>query len=472
MRTGGNSAAQSLPFTVVTPSDEPPIMPDPTDAATTFLGWEAMDLPLLLLLPFLLLISAFFSGSETALFSMTGTERMQLRRSGSIVSRAVEALLSDQRMLLITVLLGNMTVNVLYFVISSVLTMRAEVGVAGGLMLALLTLLAIVLLGEVLPKMLANSKRLVFVSLIAPPLFTLHRLITPLRLVLDALIVTPLSRLTAPSEAPPVLSEDELRTLLEISGEQGVIDAEEQRILLDVISLSRLKVRDVMTPRVRMVAVPIHATPDQVRELARESGHGKLPVYRGDVDEIIGLLPVKRFLLAARDRRIAVRRIMDPPRFVPLHASLEQVLEQFRKWKSRTAIVVDEFGGTAGLITLEDVIERLVGDLVSNEEPDVDPPRRLSPTCWEVDGDMSVHDWAEAFGYAAGMPHVSTVGGLIIDRLGRAPNVGDRVALGNLELEVLEVDRVRVQRAKLTLHPHTIDIEHRSTDSSGGRGAR
>ncbi|MHC4448330.1 MAG: CNNM domain-containing protein, partial [Planctomycetota bacterium] len=280
-------------------------MPVPDDLHTAdgsgLLGWEAVDLPILLLLPLLLVLSGFFSGSETALFGLTETDRMQLRRDGSLSGRAVEALLGNERMLLITLLLGNMTINVLYFVISSVLLMRAQAGVIGLLALAAGSLLLLILLGEVLPKLLANSRRMAFAALVATPLVAIHQVIAPVRIVLDRAVVAPLSRLTAPGEAPPRLDREELAALVEVSGREGVIDDHEQRILQDVISLSQRKARDVMTPRVRMAALPVDASYEQVKALVAETRLTKFPVYREDLDRIVGVLHVKSYLLASDD---------------------------------------------------------------------------------------------------------------------------------------------------------------------------
>lgn len=429
---------------------------------------EPIDVGMLAVLPVLLLFSGFFSGSETALFAMSETERMHLRRRGGIAGRATESLLRQPRMLLITVLLGNMIANVSYFVISSVLIMRVtpDAGVLGGAVAAIVTLLAIVLIGEVLPKMTANAHRERFAGLAAPPMLVLHNFITPLRIALDRAIVTPLSRLTAPSGGvPPQLDEDELRALLEISSRQGVINVDEQRILREVMGMSRLRVRDVMTPRVRMAAVPVAASPEDVLNLARETRHTKFPVYVGDMDTIVGILSVKRFLLESRSRRVSVRSAMSQAVFAPQIATLDQFLEHVRRARSRSAIAVDEFGGTAGIISIEDVIERLVGDVTAQEERAGDHGqvqlRQMGTSGWEVDGDMSVHDWAEAFGQRIVSKHVATLGGLMIEHLGRPPHVGDIVRLANVELEVLEVDRARVVRAAVRLRSaHAGEDEH------------
>ncbi|MHC4217646.1 MAG: hemolysin family protein [Planctomycetota bacterium] len=414
-------------------------------------GWTVVDIPMLVLLPALLLASAFFSGSETALFGLTENQRMLIRRQQSLVSRAVDALLADQRMLLITVLLGNMTINVLYFVISSVLLMRAETGLVGGLLLVAASLLLIILLGEVLPKLLANARRPAFAALISPPLLALHRLLGPLRIGLDRLVVAPLSRLTSPTDAPPRLDEGELAALLEVSTHEGVIDLEEQQILHDVVALSQRRVRDVMTPRVRITAVPVTASRGEVAALTRKTRLTTFPAYRDDLDHIAGVLHVKRYLVDPRKGEAPLTAHVTPARFVPEIATLDQLLEHFRSSQSRLAIVVDEFGGTAGIVSLEDVVEELVGDIAKEASREEVRPVPIGPNRWRVGGDASVHAWTEAFGRRLIPPRVSTLGGLITAHLGRVPEAGDSVELGNVRVDVEQVDRSRVVTAIVTL---------------------
>ena len=330
-------------------------------------GWSVLDIPMLAALPVLLGLSGFFSGSETALFALTESERITLRRGGGMAGRAVEVLLANQRMLLITVLMGNMTVNTLYFVVTSVLLMKSDATVLGEVLLAVGFLLLVILLGEVTPKLIANTHRTGFAGFVAPPMLALHRAITPVRTVVDRLVIGPLSRLASPSARPPRLDEKELSALLEVSGSGGVIDAEEQRILREVIRLRRLKVRDVMTPRVRIAAVELDASYEQVRDLAERTRLTKFPVYKENLDHIVGLLPVRSFLLAGESATAggdATGGALTPVHYVPETARLDQLLDRFRETHTQLAIVVDEYGGTAGLVAVEDVVEELVGDIV------------------------------------------------------------------------------------------------------------
>lgn len=394
------------------------------------------EIALLICLAPLVLASGFFSGSETALFGMSQTERMRLARAGTLAGRAVEALMSHQRMLLITILLGNMVVNVLYFVISSVLMLRLELGVVADLVMALVFLMLLVLLGEVMPKIVANTRRTMFAGLVAPPLLTVHGIIAPLRIILDTFVVTPLSRLTAPPVTPETLDERELRELLELSGEQGAIDPDEQRMLRDVIKLGRMKVRDVMTPRVRLKAVPEGASREEVIELLAEKRLTKLPVYRGDLDHIVGILHVKGFLTARHERVETELGEVDEPHFVPEMATLERLLEHFRATPRQSAIVVDEYGGTAGIVAIEDVVEEIVGDIVGTDEPRRILVQRIGDAACRISGEMNLHDWADQFDIPTPDTQATTLSGFIIERLGRPADVGDTLEIGPLRVEV------------------------------------
>ena len=415
------------------------------------LGWSVADIWLFATLPVLLVLSGFFSGSETALFGLSETQRMQIRRGTGLAARAVESLLAHQRMLLITILISNMTVNVLYFVISSILLMKSEAGAIGEVLLAIASLMLIVLLGEVMPKLIANSRSTTIALLVAPPLIALHQLIGPLRIALDKVIVGPLSRLTAPTQAPPQLSREELAALLDLSGDAGVIDTEEERILQDVLNLGRLKVRDVMTPRVKMVAAPITASRSDVLAIVKQNRFTKLPIYEDDLDTIVGLLSVTRYLAEPEVGEQSLRGRTKPLQFVPEMATLDQLLDHFRTTKTQLAIVVDEFGGTAGIVAIEDVVEEIVGDISASDDDISQQPQLIGLNQWRAAGDLSVHDWAEAFGQRLVSPRVATLGGLITTHLGRAPSPQDAVEIGGVRLEVERVEHARVETVIVTL---------------------
>jgi CBS domain containing-hemolysin-like protein len=441
-------------------------VPDPLTAAATLatvtpeaaggariLGWGVVDLPMLICLPVLLVLSGFFSGSETALFGLNESQRMAFRETRSLAGRAIDVLLHDQRMLLITILLGNTTINVLYFVISSVLMIRSQSNPAMQPLIAAAFLLLIVLAGEIGPKLLATAARTQFASVAAPVLLTIHRVIGPMRAFLGHGVIAPLSRLMAPEHPPDRLHDEELRDLLDVSHREGVIAPDEQNILRAVLAMRRLKVRDVMTPRVRMIALPATASRDEVNALMQQVRLTRVPIYDGDLDRVLGMLHIKRYMLDTRATSVTDPMVMTPARFVPELATLDQLLDHLRRTHTQSAIVVDEYGGTEGIVAIEDVVEELVGDIVAAGEIVVDPPRLIGLGTWRVSGEMSVHDFADCFRIELDEPKVATLGGLITDGLGRMPDVGDELDLPPVRLAVDTIEQNRIGSVIVSLLP-------------------
>jgi CBS domain containing-hemolysin-like protein len=285
-----------------------------------------------------------------------------------------------------------MTANVLFFVVSSVIMLKIPIGVATEVGIALATLFSIVIFGEVLPKMAATARPVGISTLLAPPLLLLHHFITPIRRAIDWFIITPLSRLAASDPSPP-LDAQELAALVALSTNDGIINLDEQQILHDVVSLNHIRVREVMMPRVRMVAIEAAASESDIRSVIAKSQLTQLPVYGEDLDEIIGMLHTKRYLQRAASGATILQASMTKPIYIPQVATLDKLLIHFRETKTRLAIVVDEFGGTAGIVTLEDVLEELIGEIGDASEREVDPPKQLSSGEWLLDADTGVRAW-------------------------------------------------------------------------------
>jgi len=422
---------------------------------------QMSDLPMLLLLPALLVASGFFSGSETSLFSLSAHQRRRLARAPDLFSHAASTLLQDTRGLLITLLLGNMTVNVVYFVISTMLILRLEtrgdVAAIGVSIASVGTLVALILTGEIFPKMVAARLPSLWTRTIALPMLAAHRALWPLRLLLNAGVITPLARLIAPRDRPPELSPEELETLLKLSGEQGVIAPEEERELQQVLALSQIKVRQIMTPRVAIEGLdltrPVEATVEAVRA-GRFSRH---PVYRQSLDAIEGVLLARQLLLHEPADRPALEALVRPVSFVPEQQRVDQLLVQFRKSGTTFAVVVDEYGGTAGLLTLEDIVEEMVGQITDDTEGEAAPRiERLGESDFRVRADLPIRDWwpgPRSPEQVARTTEVSTFGGLFMARLQRLPRPGESIQVGNLRLEVETMDGARIQWVRVHLVP-------------------
>lgn len=411
--------------------------------------WSSVDIALLISLLPLLLLSAFFSCSETAFFRINQSQLVELRQRQTPPANAVLYLVRQRRNVLITILIGNMTANVLYFIVGSVLMLHMtngaiEIGIAAG------TLFLIIIFGEVLPKMAATARPIGIASLLAPPLVLLHRGIAPLRKLVDFLIITPLSRIA--SSVPEPLNAEELATLVELSTSQGVIDQSEQRALFEVVELGRIRVREAMTPRVHMIAAASTSTEQEIREIISKSQLTQLPIFGEDLDEIVGMLHTKRYLQRCNESSSVMQASMTRPQFIPQIATLDQLLTHFRETSTRLAIVVDEFGGTAGLVTLEDVLEELIGEIGENPMRESFKPKELETGKWLIDANTGVREWALATGVFLERCPAATMGGLVAARLGRIPAKGDHVELGNLQIKVDTMDEYRVSTVIVSLH--------------------
>jgi CBS domain containing-hemolysin-like protein len=391
--------------------------------------------------------SAFFSGVETAFFSLSRRQISLLKKSEHKLQNL--ALSGRPRQLLSCLLFGNMVVNVLFFAAASVLTVRIrqQVGVTAAAVNACLTFCLLVLLGEILPKSLAyaNSKSISVAA--ALPAFLCLRIFSPVVSVFRLLIVEPVIRLfLGPAKPPRPVTKGEFKLLIEQVRKRGLITADENRLMTEIIELELLKVRDCLRPRVDMIACDVTDSPETARDLMLKNRLTKLPVYIRTIDNILGLVHLRHILLKPHT---PLDRLVQQVNFVPEQKTVESLLEFFRKTHTDTAIVVDEYGGIAGSVRLEDIAEELLGPI--EPEGGIEPIEQLGPFEYRLAGNLPIHDWAEAFGIEPTGVRLSTIGGLVTNLLGKIPRSGDVAYLKNLKFTVERVRRRRIETLILTL---------------------
>ncbi|MGQ9650275.1 MAG: hemolysin family protein [Phycisphaerae bacterium] len=402
----------------------------------------------ILLLLILLLASAFFSGAETALFSLSRHELMRFRQDKRPSRQMVADLMRHPRRLLLTLMIGNVSINLFIFAASLSLS-QSVLGRNSTLVpiIGLASPVLVTLFGEILPKGTAILLRVPLAPRLAPVVRFTQLVLTPFRAVLGTLLVEPLTRLLVGSRKPDeYVTVEELRELVEMSERHRVIDAHENAMLDQVIQLGELRAKDIMIPRVDMIAYEVHANPYDLERLMRKHEFTKIPVYDKDIDRIAGIIYAKDLLLHP-GRPLA--QLIRPAHYVPEVVTITQLIEEFRRKKTQLAIVVDEFGGVVGLVTVDDIAKLIVGGLGAEGELEQDKAWvRLDERRYRVSGGMSIHDWSEQFKMSRLDEEVTTLAGLILARLGRLPAVGDKLRLGNL---VLTVESLRGRRIEWVL---------------------
>jgi len=392
----------------------------------------------------LVALSGIFSGSEAVLFSLSARQLEQAQASASALRRAAAALRERPRQTLSTILMANTAVNVLIFTASYMFSGSWWIGMA--------SVVLVLVGGEVVPKVLgvALADRLAPYS--AAVVAGSGYVIGPIERVMDYIVVEPLSRLIhgrsdREASAEFDLSTRELKALLDLSRRKGVLDHIEDSYLQRLIELSYVRVRDIMVPRVEVETFDVGESADALREHMRRTRRTKIPVYDGSIDNIVGLVYAKVLFF---ERKKTLRELVMPVTFVPELISGEQLLEHFRATRSQIAIAVDEHGGMAGLVTLEDLAEEIVGEIYDAEDqrrtPDV---VQRSETEFDISGTLSLQHWENAFGGQRLNSRVATVGGLVTARLGRPAHEDDVVRIGNVELRVIETRGRRIERLRL-----------------------
>lgn len=417
-------------------------------------------LPALLAVLVLAACSAFLSASETALFALSRAHLAALRGSSAFASQVILRLRERPAAVLSTILLFNTAVNILLYSIIAVTTARVAVGSAvASTVLGVVSVAGTLLFAEILPKLVAfvNCERLA--PLVAPPLRFLQVVSTPVRWLIDRAIVHPLTRIVSPGgSGDSAIQTDELGHLISAARAGGLIDQRENAMLQQVMRLADARVSSLMLPRVDVVAFDLAGDAAELARLIRQHRLLRIPVYEGDIDQVRGVIHSRDFLLNPAQ---PLRGLVQPVPFIPEQASVEALLQHFRTTGTQLALVVDEYGGMAGLVALEDIVEEIVGDLrAPGEQAPGVPIRRVDSKNYLIDAGLSLDEFRRAFDLPIEESRVNTVGGLVTQTLDRLPQSGDVVSLGDARLEVVAMRRRRVLSVRLTLaQPPRSDTE-------------
>ena len=363
----------------------------------------------------------------------------------------VGKIMEKPRRFLSALLFGNMLVNVLFFALASVINFktRHQYGMTAASITAATFFCVLVFFGEMFPKSIAyaNSKVLsVWASL---PAFMLLKLLGPILSFFEALILNPMVHFLAVAgkRAKPINS-GEFKLLIRQMRKRDLLSADENKLFEEIVELGFLKVYHVMKPRVDILSCDAGDTNQHAREIMNRHRLTKLPVFSGQIDNIIGLVHLRQLLLEPQE---ALDKLIQPVQFVPEQKSVESVLEFFRRNQIDTAIAVDEYGGIAGMIRLEDIAEELVGPIEAGEE--IKPVEKIGPFEYRMAGSVSIYDWADVFGIDPAQTRIYTIAGFVAAILGKIPRPGDTAHLKNLKFTVEKMRKHRIETVILSLEP-------------------
>ena len=405
----------------------------------------------------LLGFSAFFSGSEIAFFSLTQSDIDTFQSSTSSGEQRVARLMLTPRQLLITIIVGNTVVNITTASLAAILTTRIceqfnfnpKIGI---LLNVVVVTLVILITSEVVPKVIAVRNHLSFSKISGGPLFLLFYLFYPITFLLTRFTRFVQNSVGFTAEKTH-LSEEELKTLVEVGAEHGTLEKDEKEMIDSIFEFGETTVKEIMIPRTDMVCIEMNSPLPQILELVKNKLLSRIPVYEDRIDNIIGILYVKDLLpLIGKKKkdRFDLKKLARPPYFVPEQKKIDDLLRHFQKERIHMALVVDEYGGVAGLVTLEDVIEEIVGEIQDEHDKESPLYQKIDKDIFVVDGRMSLEEINEEFHLNLPTEEgVETIGGFILSLLGALPKPQDATRYGKYKFVVQEIGKNRILKVRI-----------------------
>ena len=419
----------------------------------------------IIILIILLFFSGFFSSAETSLTTVNKIRMCSLAEEGNKRAKKVIVITEDSGKMLSAILIGN---NIVNLSASSITTSIAYMfgGSAVAAATGIITLL-ILIFGEISPKTLATIHSEKLALMYAYPIAFLMKITTPFIFIVNSLSRVVLFILRVdPNAKPDAMTESELRTIVDVSHEDGVIESEEKEMIYNVFDMGDAKAKDVMVPRVHMTFADVNSTYEELINIFREDKFTRLPVYEETTDNVIGTINMKDLLLFDNKKEFHIRDILREAYFTYEYKSISELLVEMREASFNIAIVLDEYGETAGLITLEDLLEEIVGEIRDeydeNEEDDFKEINRFE---YVVEGSTNLDDLNDELHTTLESEDYDSLGGFIIERLDRLPELNDEVTtIDGIRLVVESLDKNRVEKVHIYLPDHFYDENSEDND--------
>lgn len=423
------------------------------------IDWQAN----LIILFILILFSAFFSGSEVALFSLDRRKLKNNITDHPLIKRYLFYLLDYPRRLLITILIGNTIVNTAASIVAVFLALKIaeDFSLSRDLVLTIqiiaLTIL-VILFGELTPKVWASKNPLAFSKVIAIPLYWVSVVLYPVSETLNEAIKLAVSKLKI-DKSKTAISQEEIPELTELGHERGTIEEEEHGLIRGIVEFRSVTAQEIMTPRVDIISISSDTDFNDVLETLTASGHSRIPLYKDNLDNVIGIIYAKDILPYIRNNELknnfSLQKISRKVLFVPKSKKVDELMHEFQRKKMHIAIVVDEYGGTAGLVTLEDIIEEIIGEIRDEYDKEENPVTKMDDKTFLVLGKLSIDDLNELLNtnILNDDEDFETVAGLVLNHAGNIPKEGYTFNLENHKFTVKEILKKRIKKVLIEKLP-------------------
>jgi len=408
-----------------------------------------------------LFVSGVLSGSETALTSMSKLRVKRLFKEEGKAYQKLELWLQEPNRFLVTILIGNNFVNILASVLAAhmceryLASLNIPNAIAFGSALAVaVTTLLLLVFGEILPKTFCKEHAVRVSLAVIGPLDTVSKMIRPVTAVFIFMSNTVLRIFGGKKiKEIPFLTEEDIKTLIEVSGREGVLEPHETEMIANIIEFDERPVKEIMTPRIDFKALPLHMSLQDVMKEVVQCGHSRMPVFENDLDHIKGILYAKDLLkIDIHDQSIQLNQLIRPAIYIPNTKKMDEALIMFRSKKTHLAVVVDEYGTTDGLVTIEDLLEEIVGDI--QDEFDTEESEYEIKEDGQViaDAKINLDELAQIVDTKLETEEVETLGGFISQLIGSVPKAGEKVLYENLEFTVLDADEKRIRKVQIKIN--------------------
>ncbi|CUO79066.1 HlyC/CorC family transporter [Clostridium sp. NSJ-49] len=398
----------------------------------------------------LLIMSGFFSMSETALMSLSKIRIRHMVEEGVKGAKLVEKLTEDPNRLLGAILIGNNVVNIGASALATTIATKIFGSAGAGIATGVMTILVLIF-GEITPKSIAKQKSEKVALKVSKIINVIVKILKPFIGIFTA-ISSIFIRLFGgdPKASEPFITEEELRTMVGVSEEEGVLEDVEKEMIFNVFDFADAHVKDVMVQRVDVIAVDIDASYEEVLDIIKTEQFSRIPVYNQTIDDIVGILNVKDLIMAEKNSKpFKVSDYMREPYYTFEFKKIKELFKEMKKTRNHISVVLDEYGGTVGIVTIEDLIEEVFGDIEDEYDDYEKEIEVIKEDEFVVDGSARLDDISELIGVNMESEEFDSVGGLVIGELGRFPEQNEEVQLNNIRFVVEEVDKNRIKKVRI-----------------------